>query len=283
MRFGLVLGGGGIVGVAWETGVLESLADAGILDSLAAVAMVGTSAGAAMAAQLAGGVSVNELVEAQLRPVENVSIQASANQAEVTEIFATLMAATEMTPALARAISQKACKLPTRPEEERLAEIAAFLPTVDWPTDSDLRLVAVSCATGKRRVWTKDDGVELAQAVASSCAVPGVSPPVTIGGDRFIDGGIWSPSNADVFEDDSLDAVVFIGPIGGFLAGPPQIDRELSALQERGTRTAAVLAGPDFEKVRTNLLDPGARRKGFDIGRADGVSAVPAVRDLLSG
>jgi predicted acylesterase/phospholipase RssA len=32
-------------------------------------------------------------------------------------------------------------------------------------------------------------GVPLVEAVAASCAVPGIWPPVTTGGRRFIDGG----------------------------------------------------------------------------------------------
>ena len=236
MSFGLVLGGGGIVGVAWETGVLAVLADRRVLDPAEATAMVGTSAGAAMAAQLTAGITVTELVDTQLRAVPDTGAggRPPANAAGATEIFATLMSATEMSTELTRAIGRKACELPTRPEGERLAEIAGFLGGADWPSTGDLRLVAVSCATGERRVWTTGDGVDLAHAVASSCAVPGVSPPVTIGGDRFMDGGVWSPSNADVLIDSGLDAVVFIGPIGGFLAGQPQVERELAALNESG-------------------------------------------------
>jgi NTE family protein len=284
MSFGLVLGGGGIVGVAWETGVLAALAEARVLEPAQAAAMVGTSAGAAMAAQLASGTSVTDLVGAQLRSVPGAGVRPpAANPTGVAEIFATLMAATEMTTELSRDIGRRACELPTRPEEERLAEIAAFLGGAEWPLGVDLRLVAVSCATGERRVWTSGDGVELAKAVASSCAVPGVSPPVTIGGDRFMDGGVWSPSNADVLIDSAFDVVVFIGPIGGFLAGQPQIERELAALNESGARTVSVLAGPPFTDLQANMFDPEFRRRGFELGRTDGMSAARAVRDVLSG
>ena len=98
-----------------------------------------------------------------------------------------------------------------------------------------------------------------------------------------MDGGVWSPSNADVLIGSSFDVVVFIGPIGGFLAGPPQIERELAALSESGVRTVSVLAGPGFADLQANMFDPDFRRNGFELGRADGVSAAKAVRDALSG
>jgi len=50
-RTGLVLGGGGITGIAWELGVLAGLAEAGV-DLHDADLVVGTSAGSVVAAQL---------------------------------------------------------------------------------------------------------------------------------------------------------------------------------------------------------------------------------------
>jgi NTE family protein len=46
--------------------------------------------------------------------------------------------------------------------------------------------------------FAKDSGVDLVDAVAASCAVPGVWPPVTIDGSRYIDGGVRSGTNADM-------------------------------------------------------------------------------------
>ena len=50
----LVLGGGGAVGIAWETGLAAGLADEGI-DLRQADKIVGTSAGSAVGAELASG------------------------------------------------------------------------------------------------------------------------------------------------------------------------------------------------------------------------------------
>ena len=50
LRRAVVLGGGGVTGVAWEVGLLLGLAEAGV-DLGAADLLVGTSAGSVVAAQ----------------------------------------------------------------------------------------------------------------------------------------------------------------------------------------------------------------------------------------
>jgi len=59
-------------------------------------------------------------------------------------------------------------------------------------------VTAVDAATGEFRTFDRDSGVPLVQAVAASCAVPGVYPPVTIGGRRYVDGGMRSAANVDL-------------------------------------------------------------------------------------
>ncbi|MBP2326195.1 putative acylesterase/phospholipase RssA [Kibdelosporangium banguiense] len=56
----LVLGGGGVAGIAWMTGLLAGLAESG-KDVTGADLIVGTSAGSAVAAQLGSGLSLDEL------------------------------------------------------------------------------------------------------------------------------------------------------------------------------------------------------------------------------
>lgn len=66
-RRALVLGGGGITGIAWEWGILAGLAEAGITLSDADL-VVGTSAGSVVGAQVANGLDPAERYEAQLAP-----------------------------------------------------------------------------------------------------------------------------------------------------------------------------------------------------------------------
>jgi NTE family protein len=84
----------------------------------------------------------------------------------------------------------------TVPETRRRAVIAARLPAAGWP-GRDLRIPAVDAVTGEVVIFTRDGGVRLADAVAASCAVPGIWPPASIGGHRYVDGGVCSSTNAD--------------------------------------------------------------------------------------
>jgi NTE family protein len=283
MTFGLVLGGGGVVGIAWELGVLEALAHDGALDARSAATLIGTSAGSVVSSQLAAGRSIDDLVAAQLAPSERVGGGAGAtDMSSVMQIFGGLMTATEMTAELGRTTGKLACEAPTGSEDAWVASFDSFMGVDEWP-DADLRIVAMSCSKGERRVWTKADGVPITRAVASSCAVPGLFPPVTIDGDRYTDGGAWSPSNADLLAGEGLDAVLFIGPIGTFLAGTPQVDRELEQVAAKGARTQSLLPGEAFADLRTQLMNPELRAQGVEVGRQDGAAAAARIRSLVAG
>src|SRR4051812_10340340 len=102
MTYGLVLGGGGVVGIAWELGVIEALAHEGALDTTTAQTLVGTSAGSVVSAQLACGRSIDDLVAEQLAP-PRVAVGGGAAAPDMTavmQIFGGLMTATEMTTEL---------------------------------------------------------------------------------------------------------------------------------------------------------------------------------------
>ena len=58
-RTALVLGGGGITGIAWEIGVLAGLAEAGV-DLTGADLVVGTSAGSVVGAQITSGAPLED-------------------------------------------------------------------------------------------------------------------------------------------------------------------------------------------------------------------------------
>ncbi len=66
-RSALVLGGGGITGIAWEIGVLSGLAEAGV-DLSGADLVVGTSAGSVVGAQLTSGAELEAMYARQLEP-----------------------------------------------------------------------------------------------------------------------------------------------------------------------------------------------------------------------
>src|SRR3954454_9697201 len=63
----LVLGGGGLAGIAWETGLLAGLAEQGC-DVTGADLLIGTSAGSVVATQLATALELETLYQRQEDP-----------------------------------------------------------------------------------------------------------------------------------------------------------------------------------------------------------------------
>jgi NTE family protein len=183
----LALAGGGERAVAWETGVLAGLADAG-LDLRRADTIVGTSAGALVAARLAAGRDPRD------RP------PAAGAKMKGPDPFRLLAAAWDAGGDTLRdkrqALGRMAIAMSPGGEERFVERIASLLPSERWP--EPLRIVAIDAEAGERVVFDAASGVPLARAVAASRAVPGLLPPVTIGGRRYIDGALGSATNADV-------------------------------------------------------------------------------------
>ena len=283
MSFALVLGGGGVVGVAWEVGVLAGLADAGI-DPASAELVVGTSAGSVVGTQLRQGRSIEALVAEQRESHADAnSPPPTTDLTPLIEIFETLRSAKRRTPEVLREVGRKAIAAETQPEADWVGRFSSIVGEGDWP-DRDLWITAVDCATGQRRVWTAADRVAIASAVASSCAIPGVFAPVTLDGSRYTDGGLWSSSNLDVVLDSSVDAAVFVGPLR---AGDPtalrSLEREIEQVVAAGRRADAVVPGDAFvaEVGAQNLMNPSLRSRGVDLGMEDGRTAAQRIKELL--
>ena len=199
------------------------------------------------------------------------------------EILSTLRGATERTPELLREVGRKAIAADTPPEIEWIRRFDRIVGDGGWP-DDDLWITAVDCATGLRRVWTAADGVDLARAVASSCAIPGVFPPVTLDDSRYTDGGLWSNSNLDVVLDADVVAAVFVGPLrAGAPSAARSLEREIDLLVSAGRRVEAIVPGEAFatEIGARHLMSPEFRTRGVDLGIEDGVAAAARVRALL--
>src|SRR5581483_5739954 len=109
-----------------------------------------------------------------------------------------------------RRIGAAALAAETIDEAPRRAAVAARVPVDAWPART-LLIVAVDAATGETVVFDRGSGVSLVDAVTASCAVPGVWPPATIGGRRYVDGGVRSGTNADLAV--GCDRVVVIVPL----------------------------------------------------------------------
>ncbi|WP_030338583.1 patatin-like phospholipase family protein [Streptomyces sp. NRRL S-1022] len=280
MREALVLGGGGVGGIAWMTGVLVGLAEVG-RDVTGAGLLVGTSAGSTVAAQVGSGLPLEELYARQVDP----SVQAAEIMAEMDlEKFAAQLGAAAETAAsvaeLRRAVGRVALAARTVSEAERRTVIESRLPDHGWP-ERALKVVAVDADSGEPRVFDRDSGVPLVDAVAASCAVPGVWPPVTIGARRYVDGGVRSVANADLAA--GADRVLVLVPLGVTEPFPSEqpLERSVAELRERGAEV--VVVAPDEASaaaIGDNPLDPSTRRPAAGAGRGQGRSlTLPWARD----
>jgi NTE family protein len=262
----LVLGGGGVAGLAWAIGMVAGFAQAGqpVHD---ADMIVGTSAGAALAALLVDGPGLPALVAAQLsaatderwRPFSRAEV-GRLNQDLLRKVGGDIAAAR-------RRIGAYAMRADVPSPADRLGIIQRRLGDADW-TDRELRIIAVDARTGERVVLSRESGVSLTKAVAASCSVPGAWSPVDVGDGRLcIDGGIWSITNADIASAASHVTVLApLGygddnPIGGLLRA------EVATLEAAGC-TVTVIApdAPSDQAMSDNVLDPARRADSVRAG-----------------
>jgi NTE family protein len=273
MNRALVLGGGGITGVAWELGMLCGLRERGI-DLAGADLIVGTSAGAIVGTQLATGVDPEERYAAQLVPPDGEVAAALGNGALLRLALAAIAGGRDPRRVRAR-IGGFALRARTGPESERIAVIGRRLPVHEWPRRG-LRITAVDAHTGEFVVLDRDSGVPLVEAVAASCAVPGVWAPVSTGGRRLVDGGLRSPANADLAA--GCDQVVVLAPIVRAIGPMVGVGAQVAALRAHGAQV--VLASPDAEALAAigrNVLDPAHRAAAARAGRAQAAAAVEGI------
>ena len=276
-RTALVLGGGGITGIAWEIGVLAGLAEAGV-DLSGADLVVGTSAGSVVGAQLACGAELGAMYARQLEPParEKTARMTRGNLARYAWAMLTSRGRDvefrRRVGVLALA-AERAGLTPS--EQERLDVIGSRLVSRQWPERS-LVITAVDAETGEFRTFDRDSGVPLLQAVAASCAVPGVYPPVTIDGRRYVDGGMRSAANADLAQ--GYDRLVVLAPIPRGVGPMASVDAQVTGMVSR----VAVIS-PDAASraaIGRNVLDPAARAPSAKAGCAQAASVAERIAEV---
>ena len=263
-----MLGAGGETGIAWEVGLLAGLAAHGV-DLAAADLVVGTSAGAGVAARINSGVSLATLYEQQLAPADGEIVARMGPRAIAGFLWATGLARRNPLRARVR-LGRMAVRARTGSAAERRAVVEGRLGTHDWPA-GQLLITAVDADTGEFATFDASSGVDLVDAVGASCAVPGVWPPVTINGRRWMDGGMRSPANADLAA--GYDRVVVVAPITRGLRPMPSVSEQVAEL--RRTCQAIALVAPDATAVAAfgrNLLDPRRRAPSARAGYAQAVA-----------
>jgi NTE family protein len=233
-RVGLVLGAGGVLGGAWLAGALAAVTEGTGWDPAAADVIVGTSAGSMIGALLAGGVppwfmvahsageSFPGLLDVTGQPTDEADRSAGGvlvrrkGFPDLRPYSVTLGVRALRNPRQHRLGAAMAAWAPrglasTRPLRETVQRV---VPS-GWAQHPALWIVATDCGTGRRVVFGRDDAppAELTQAVAASCAVPGIYRPVRIGERTYVDGGAWSPSNLDAVSRAELDLVLCLNPL----------------------------------------------------------------------
>ncbi|MGP4028817.1 patatin-like phospholipase family protein [Actinomadura sp. 3N407] len=261
----LVLGGGGVAGIAWLTGVIAGLAREGT-DVTGADLLVGTSAGAAVGAQIGSGLPIGELLARQADPaLQNRELVPSGGVtvAEFAEIWMRLAEDNDDPAVIRRALGARALAADTVAEAERRAVIEGRLPRHEWPSRA-LKVTAVNALTGDLRVFDRDSGVGLVDAVAASCAVPMIWPPVTIDSVRYVDGGVRSVNNVDLAA--GHERVLVIAPMED-----PALEAGIAVVGDRGGRVEVIDPdGASLAAFGADPLAPSTRTPSADAGLAQG-------------
>lgn len=272
----LVLSGGGITGTAWELGVLFGLEESGV-DVTHVDLIVGTSAGSSVGAQITSGLSLKELYNLQLKPVnETVEKQVDFDGHKFRQMMAAAIMSSPDSQTARALIGEAALAAPTMDEDERLKMMASRLPVHEWNMEKKLIINAVDAETGEWVKFDQDSNVPLLLAVSASSAVPGIYPPTTINGRRYIDGGMSSGTNADVAQGYDLIFIIVAEPNMISPAMGPTMHRitfkeELEQLETSGSQVMVIT--PDEESVKAkgpNPLDANFRGVSAESGRRQG-------------
>jgi NTE family protein len=268
----LVLGGGGVTGVAWEIGLLHGLAERGV-DLTDADLFVGTSAGSVVAAQITGGKPLAELFAHELADTTGDRNAAIGSGVLIRFIVSSAFPGDRRR---GRAwLGRAALRARTVPEAERRAAIMARVPHDEWPA-TPLRIPAVAAETGEVTVFDAGSGVPLIDAVAASCAVPLVGPPMTVGGTRYIDGGVRSIANVDLARDHGR--VVVVAPQTAAVRPSDRPAAQAAALGP-GVRSAVVSpSDAALTAIGRNPLSPDRRAAAAEAGRRQAADVAARVR-----
>jgi NTE family protein len=282
---GLVLGGGGVVFVAWLTAYLAELERSGVAVTNAD-RVVGTSAGSVIATVVARArlTRFNRLIGLLVKRPALIARLAPASalshsQERAAELFAD---ARDAEPATIRAIGTSALAAHTPGVNQLPAALLMVLQTWTWPGDH-LVVTAADAFSGERLVLSASVKVPLLRAVAASASVPGLFAPQPILDRRAMDGGVsGSGIHADLVAGARRALVL---PIAGtldqarFTIQPDATDREVAALRASGTDVAV---RHSRLPLATNLMDPAEVPSALELGATQAREDAPGLRDFWS-
>lgn len=318
-RVGLVLGAGGVLGGAWLVGALHALQAELGWEPASADHLVGTSAGAMMAGLLAAGVTSDLLLPEAARGVKDVGDLDQEQDWLLLEVAAEATYQLQQIPkpipgslGLCWAgIRQPGFWTPMRllsglapagsvSNEPLLRTIRRVHQGGGWPEHTLCWIVAADYVSGNRVVFGAEGSptADLAEAVAASCAIPGLFKPVQIDGRLYVDGGIGSLANLDLLAGQGLDLVICVNPMShrqpmrswspldqisrGFARlAAWQLRQEMERVRRYGT--PVVLVEPtldDVELMGSNWMNA---KKSLEVAQLSSETTALQIRTLLQG
>jgi NTE family protein len=294
-RIGLVLGAGGITGQAFHSGVLSALRTGG-WDAREADLVVGTSAGAAVGTYLRLGLEPDDLAAVLAGDTPSPAGRALVDRLGPTGDWTAPTLARRWTPPHPRLIG-RIVRSPWRVRPEALLGCAVptgRVPTESWTSalrpvtgdewpDAPLWICAVRMDDTHRVAFGRPGApsVDLPSAVGASCAIPGFFAPVVIHGRRYVDGGVHSPTNADLVRREQLDLLIVSSPMSIARSAPVnrpsrmarthfrvRLGQELRRVARAGTTVVAYQPDErDLAVMGSRTMDPGRVGAVFEQAR----------------
>lgn len=226
---GLVLGAGGGPGWSYLVGTMAAVQAVTGWDPRSADLVIGTSAGAGVGALLRVGLSAPDQFATQLGDALSPAGQLLADRAAgvVWSDDDAVPAERSQRPASPLLIARSLAAWPPRPgllvagalprgtrSNRALGDrVTAIANGRDWPAEP-YWAVAVRQRDGRRVVFGRDDvTTDIGSAVRASSAVPGWFEPVEVNRVSYLDGGVWSATNADLAAGLGFDAVLVVAPL----------------------------------------------------------------------
>lgn len=310
-RTALVLGAGGVLGAAWMTGALVSLAERlpGPLSDVDLV--IGTSAGSVLAAALRCRAPFEEIAAWQRGQATGPLTESAALAAQDGPLpplprmrfgSVPLACAALLTPHRVPPWVAASAWLPSgRGRHTALRSLIAGLQQRtpgDW-ADGRTWISAVDYDTGQRVLFGRDGArpASLPEAVVASCSIPGWYEPAVIGGRRYVDGGVRSMTSLDVLGGTDVADVYVLAAMASTEPDHPlqphlrmerrlrqvlthAVVRQARSLAARGTRVTLLTPGPrDLAAMGVNLMDPRRKQAVLELSFRTSADALAALDD----
>ena len=268
----VVLGGGGVTGMAWEIGMITALLQEGI-DLADADVIIGTSAGSFVGSALASGYDMRKLYDSQFIP--NTSEVNTSVNSEIMKLWTeAFQCGKDDKKKIGKMFGDIAKKYPPKISiEKRQSVVESRLTTTNWP--SKLKVTAIDAETGDLHVFDKDSGTTLINAVNASGAVPGLWPFVTFDESDWIDGGMVSSTNAHLA--DCYDKVVILSPMPQKYGLVPSVREDVAEMQKRANVSLIVPDKDSILAIGKNPYAPTHTASSAKAGFNQGIKEVAAI------